>query len=88
MIAEVLVSPQQLPLKHARAQVGLSQEALANAASMYAKVSVNVVRNCEQGIGRISLVKAYAILRVLNQERARMNMPELGLEDLSWKIRE
>lgn len=84
MIAEVLVKQQQLPLNHARAQLRMTQEQLSTESG----IPISVIRNCEQGRGRISLLSAYAILDALNRIRAERNLPALKLKDLSWKIRE
>ena len=77
---------QRLPLNHARAQLGLTQEQLAELADVH----INAIRRCEQKRGHISLINAYAILRALNRKRAEpeFNMPELLLDDLSWEIQE
>lgn len=74
-------SPPQISLKHARAQVQLSQEALAKASG----VSLDVIRKCEQRRGNINIMSAYGILNAINRIRRDMDEPQLNIDDLDWQ---
>ena len=78
-----LTLTQKLPLKHVRAQLGLSQPQLARRAGVHRMT----IGNAEHG-KTIYLETAYKILRALNAERHHQMRPRLALHDLDWDVKE
>ena len=74
-------NPPKISLKHARAQVQLSQQELADASG----VSLDTIRKCEQRRGNINIMSAYGILNAINRIRREMDESQLNLDDLDWK---
>ena len=69
-------------LADARAELGLTQSALA----VLAGVSKPVVVNAESGRHAIQRIGAHRILRALNEARGEAYMPPLSITDIDWKI--
>ncbi len=72
----------KLNLADVRAELGMSQAALAT----FASVSKQVVVNAEKGQA-IQRLTAHRMLRVLNTERQARGMTTLSITDIDWKIR-
>lgn len=72
----------KIKLANARAELGLSQVALAT----FANVARQTVVSGERG-STIQRIQAYRILHVLNAERQKVGKPELTIDDIDWKIR-
>lgn len=71
----------KIKLADARAELGLTQAALAT----FASVSRMVVVNAENGIS-IQRIGAHRILKILNLQRQQAGMPPLLITDIDWKI--
>lgn len=71
----------KMKLADARAELRMSQAALA----IFASLSKQVIVNAEKGLA-IRRISAHAILHVLNAERQARGMPLLMISDLDWKI--
>lgn len=65
----------------ARAALGISIHELARLAD----VSIQTVVNAEHG-RVIQRLKAHALLKALNEQRATHNEPPLHIDELDWKI--
>jgi DNA-binding XRE family transcriptional regulator len=72
----------KLQLKRVRAQLGLSQRALAEQAG----ISEQTVIEAERGRRQIRLISAYAILNALNEVRRQRGLPELDIDSLDWNV--
>ncbi len=72
----------KIKLADARAELGLSQAALAT----FASVAKGVVVNAEKGRA-IQRIQAYRILHFLNAERHKVGKSLLSITDIDWKIR-
>ena len=77
---EVYVS-NRIRLRHARAQLGISQEHLGKLAG----VAIATMVRAEKG-ELIQLLTAQAILNALNTERAERNLQPFALDDLEWTV--
>ncbi len=77
----VIVNSKKIALRHARAQVRLTQQEL----SRLAKVSRKVIVNAEHGT-IISQISAWAILNTLNRVRANLGLTPLTFEQMDWKV--
>jgi DNA-binding XRE family transcriptional regulator len=75
------VQVKKIELRHARAQLRLTQVQLAKRAH----VGRQVVYNAENDI-TISQISAWAVLDALNQVRAEKNLPPLEFEHIDWKV--
>jgi DNA-binding XRE family transcriptional regulator len=71
----------KIKLADARAELRMSQQALAALASL----SKQVIVNAEKGLA-IQRISAHAILRPLNHARQINGMPPLSITDIDWKI--
>lgn len=71
----------KIKLADARAELRMSQAALAT----FASLSKQVIVNAEKGMP-IQRISAHAILHVLNAERTNRGMSPLSLGDIDWKI--
>ncbi len=71
----------KIKLADARAELGLSQAALAT----FAGVSKPVIVNAENGLA-IQRIGAHRILKFLNIRRQQEGMPPLSITDIDWKI--
>jgi len=69
-------------LADARAELRLSQDALAEAA----EISKQVIVNAEKGL-KIQRISAHAILKGLNKSRLKEGMRPLTIDDIEWEIR-
>jgi DNA-binding XRE family transcriptional regulator len=72
----------KLQLKRVRAQLGLSQRALAEQAG----ISEQTVIEAERGRRQIRLISAYAILNALNEARRQRGLSELDIDSLDWNV--
>jgi DNA-binding XRE family transcriptional regulator len=68
-------------LADARAELRMSQAALATLAS----ISKQVIVNAENGVA-IQRISAHAILKGLNHARQINGMAALAITDINWKI--
>jgi DNA-binding transcriptional regulator YiaG len=66
----------------ARKSAGLSQNLLAR----QAELSVNAIQNIEQK-KRLLYTSAEKILTVINVHRKSLELPELHMKDIDWKLR-
>jgi predicted transcriptional regulator len=71
----------QMNLADARAELRISQVALARAADL----SNAVIVRAEKGLP-IQRISAHAILHALNDFRKGASLPPLSIGDLDWKI--
>ncbi len=71
----------KIKLADARAELRVSQTALAKAAGL----SKQVIVNAEKGLV-IQRISAHAILRALNEERNKQGFEPLTIDSLSWSI--
>ncbi len=71
----------KIKLADARAELRMSQAALAALASL----SKQVIVNAEKGVA-IQRISAHAILRPLNHARHLQGMPPLSITDIDWRI--
>ncbi len=71
----------KVKLADARAELRVSQEALAKAADL----SKGVIVKAEKGEA-IQRISAHAILHALNHYREQAEMLPLSFDDLDWKI--
>ncbi len=74
---------ERVQLRHARAQLRITQKRLAELAELH----FNVISDAERG-KNISLSSAYAILDALNGVRKEKGLAPLRFADLQWNIRE
>jgi len=72
----------KLQLRRVRAQLGLSQRALAGLAG----ISEQTVIEAEWGCRQIRLISAYAILNALNEARHQRGLSELDIDSLDWNV--
>lgn len=77
---ELLTTP--IPLRLARAQLGLSQTDLARLANVHR----TTLRNCELG-EPIRLETAWKILNALNAERRHQLKSRLTIDQLTWNVK-
>lgn len=77
------VQVNKLPLAHVRAQLGLSQESLAEMAGVSYMTISNIERRATK---KTALRTAYAILKGLNMERTQQGLDNLQLSDIDWTI--
>ena len=77
-----MVVSAKIKLADARAELGLSQQALAT----FASVARQTVVNGERGTP-IHRIQAYRILHFHNAERKKVGKPALTIDDIDWKIR-
>lgn len=73
----------RVPLRHARAQVRVTQQELAERAQLH----FNVISDAERG-RRITLTSAYAILDAINGFRTEKNLAPLTYDDMEWNVRD
>jgi DNA-binding XRE family transcriptional regulator len=71
----------KIKLADARAELRMTQAALAALASL----SKQVITNAEKGVP-IQRISAHAILKALNHARQINNLPTLTINDIEWKI--
>ncbi len=77
----MLVATGKIKLADARAELRMSQQALAALASL----SKQVIVNAEKGLA-IQRISAHAILKPLNHARQINGLPPLSITDIDWKI--
>lgn len=71
----------KIRLADARAELGISQAALA----FFSGVSKPTVINAEKG-SPIQRIQAHRILHFLNAERQKVGKSVLSIDDIDWKI--
>lgn len=71
----------KIKLADARAELRMSQQALAALASL----SKQVIVNAEKGVA-IQRISAHAILKPLNHARQINGMPPLSITEIDWRI--
>ncbi len=76
-----MIVSEKVKLADARAELRMSQAALAALASL----SKQVIFNAENGVP-IQRISAHAILKALNHARQINGMPKLTIADIDWKI--
>ena len=71
----------KIKLADARAELGMSQQALA----AFASVAKQTLVNAEKGLA-IQRIQAHRILKILNIRRQQEGMPTLSITDIDWRI--